>query len=165
MAGMPVIATRMFRLMVLIVPLAIPAISLAQTPTPTPPPPPPKQELSAQVSFVGLTGNTDESTLSAGAEHIARPDRWLLKNSFEVIHTEGDNLVSAESWAFRSRAERALNARTSFFGDYVFFRDTFAGIDARNTVTGGLTYQVIKTARHTLSVDGGLGYLNEQRLA
>jgi putative salt-induced outer membrane protein len=138
------------------------AAAFAQAP---PPPPPPKQEGTAELAYVGTTGNSKERTLSAGAEHIARPTNWLIKNRFQVVRGDEDGVLTTESWLYGFRSERTLNARTSAFGEYVYFRDQFAGIAPRNSLTGGLMFTAIKNDRHTLSADAGLGYLNEQRLA
>jgi putative salt-induced outer membrane protein len=130
-----------------------------------PPPPPPKHEGTAELAFVGTTGNSKETTLSAGAEYIARPTNWLLKNRFQVVRGDTDSVLTTESWLYGFRAERTLNARLSAFGEYAYFRDQFAGIDSRNGVVGGLMFKIINADRQTLSADAGLGYLNEQRLA
>jgi putative salt-induced outer membrane protein len=144
--------------------LVAPVAAFAQAPK-TPPPPPPKHEVSAEAAFVGTTGNSKETTLSAGAEYIARPDVWTFKNRFNVIRGDTDSIVTSESWLYGFRAERPLNARTAVFGEYAFFRDQFAGIDSRNGVTGGLMFTIVKDARNTLTADAGIGYLNEKRLA
>jgi putative salt-induced outer membrane protein len=141
--------------------LAVPATARAQTP----PPPPPKQEGSAELAFVGTTGNSSSATFSAGAEYIARPTGWLIKNRFQAVRGESNSVVTAESILYGFRTERALNARTSAYGEYVYFRDELAGVRFRNSVTGGLTFAVVKTVRQTLNADVGLGYLNEQRTA
>jgi putative salt-induced outer membrane protein len=138
------------------------AVAFAQAP---PPPPPPKQEGTADLAFVGTTGNSKDRTLSAGAEYIVRPTNWLFKNRFNVVRGDSDGVLDTETWLYGSRAERTLNARTSAFGEYVYFRDQFAGIDNRNSVTGGLMFKIITSDRQTLSADAGVGYLNEQRLA
>ena len=72
--------------------------------------------------------------------------------------------MTAESFQYLFRTERVLRPRTAAFGEYVFFRDEFAGILHRNAVVGGIVYTVVNRAAHVLSVDGGLGYLNEHRL-
>lgn len=136
--------------------------AFAQAP---PPPPPPRQEGSAELAFVGTTGNTQSQTISAGAEYIARPTNWLIKNRFAVVRASSNDIVTTESWLYGARAERVLNARTSAFGEYAFFKDEFAGVDNRNAVTGGIMFSVIKSDRQTLGVDVGVGYLNEKRLA
>jgi len=141
---------------------AVPLTAFAQTQTP--PPPPPRHEVTAEAAFVGTTGNAKETTLSAGAEWIARPDVWTFKNRFAVLRGDTNDVVTSESWLYGFRAERPLNARVAFFGEYAFFKDEFAGIDARNGVTGGLMFTLIKDARNTLTADAGVGYLNEKRL-
>src|SRR6187402_1583445 len=85
--------------------VAAPLTAFAQTPTP-PPPPPPKHEVSAEAAFVGTTGNSKETTLSAGAEYIARPNVWTFKNRFAVLRGDTDGIVTSESWLYGFRAER-----------------------------------------------------------
>ena len=141
--------------------VAAPAVGWAQTA----PPPPPKQEGSAQISFVGTTGNTSTSTFSAAGEYIYRPDKWLFKDRLLFINNQTDGVTSANSLLYAMRAERTLTARTSAFGEYRYFQDELAGVTHRNDVTGGLAYKVATGPTHTLTVDGGIGYLNEQRVA
>jgi putative salt-induced outer membrane protein len=148
-------------LRVLLFVLVSPTVASAQNP----PPPPPKHEGTAELAFVGTTGNSKETTLSAGAEYITRPTNWLIKNRFQIVRGDTDEVLTSESWLYGFRAERRISTRVSGFGEYAYFRDQFAGIDSRNGVTGGLMFTVIKADRQTLSADAGLGYLNEQRLA
>jgi putative salt-induced outer membrane protein len=153
--------SRSLLLLGLLAGLVAPSVASAQNP----PPPPPKHEGTAELAFVGTTGNSKETTLSAGAEYIARPTNWLLKNRFQVVRGDTDEVLTTESWLYGFRAERTMSARLSAFGEYAYFRDQFAGIDSRNGVVGGLMFKIIKTDRQTLSADTGLGYLDEQRLA
>ena len=149
-------------LILLVAVVGWPVAALAQAP---PPPPPPRHEGSAELAFVGTTGNSKDRTLSTGAEYIFRPTNWLIKNRFSLVRGDTDGVLETEATLYGFRAERTLNARTSAFGEYGFFRDQFAGIDSRNGVTGGLMFKIITSDRQTLSADAGLGYLNEQRLA
>jgi putative salt-induced outer membrane protein len=142
--------------------LALPAPAAAQAAAP--PPPPPRQEGTAEVAFVGTTGNASTNTFSISGEHIVRPAPWLVKNRVAFIRNEAEDVVTAESFLYGLRTERTLNARLSAFGEYAYFHDEFAGVDHRNGVTGGLMFKLVDTAVHRLSVDAGLGYLNEQRL-
>jgi putative salt-induced outer membrane protein len=149
-------------LILLMTAMAWPVAALAQA---TPPPPPPRHEGTAELAFVGTTGNSKDRTLSTGAEYIFRPTNWLIKNRFALVRGDSDGVLDTASTLYGFRAERTLNARTSAFGEYGYFRDEFAGIDARNGVTGGIMFKLITSDRQTLSADAGLGYLNEQRLA
>lgn len=134
------------------------------TPAAAQTPPPPRQEGTAEVAFVGTSGNASTSTFSAGGTHIARPDTWTLRNRALVVRGTAGGSITAESLLYAFRAERAINPRLSAFGDYGYFRDKPAGVTQRHAVTGGLSYKVVTAARQTLTADAGFGYLNEQRL-
>jgi len=150
-----------YALLFLAATLIAPVVAAAQTP----PPPPPKQEGSAQIAFVGTTGNTSTSTFSAGGEYIARPTNWLIKDRLLFINNQTEGVTSANSLLYAMRAERTLTTRTSAFGDYRYFQDELAGVTHRNDVTGGLAFKLATGPTHTLTVDGGVGYLNEKRVA
>jgi putative salt-induced outer membrane protein len=129
-----------------------------------PPPPPPTQEATAELAFVGTTGNSSTNTFSVAGEHIARPTSWVIKNRAAFLRNESEDVLTAESFLYAFRAERTINERLSAFGEYAYFTDEFAGIDHRNSLLGGLAYKLVNTAAHQLTADAGLGYLNEQRL-
>ena len=89
----------------------------------------------------------------------------MLRNRAAFVRSKADSELKAQSLLFLSRAERAIRPRLAGYGEYRYFRDEFAGVSHRNTVAGGLSYKLIDLAAHVLSIDGSLGYLNEQRLA
>ena len=140
-----------------------PAVALAQAPPPAPPPP--AREGSVEFAFIGTTGNSSTQTIGLGGEVIVRPDQWVVRNRAAFVRNESADTLTAESLQYLFRAERVLTSRAAAFAEYVYFRDRFAGIEHRNAVVGGVAYKVIDQAVHVLSVDGGLGYLNEHRLA
>jgi putative salt-induced outer membrane protein YdiY len=136
--------------------LPLPAFGQAPA-APQPPPPPPRQEGTAEVAFVGTTGNSSTTTFSLGGEHIFRPPQCMIR-------TETDDEIAADSLLYAFRAERSLTTRVTVYGDYGYFHDPPAGVDHRNGITGGLTVKIIDSARQMLQAEGGAGYLNEQRL-
>ncbi len=138
-----------------------PVIVLAQA---APAPPPPRQEGSAEFAFVSTRGNSDTQTLGLAGEYHYRPDPWHLQWKVAYVRNESEDTLSAESSRFLFRTERSLNARASLFGQWGYLHDVFAAIDHRNSITGGLSYQLVAPAPHELWVDGGFGYTNEQRL-
>jgi putative salt-induced outer membrane protein YdiY len=143
--------------------LAHPASAGAQA-AQEPPPPPPKQEGTAEIAYVGTSGNSETSTFSLGGEHIFRPPQWQIRNRARMIRTETENELAADSLLYAFRAERIVNTRITAFGDYGYFHDRPAGVEHRNGVTGGLAVKVLERARQSLRAEAGAGYLNEQRL-
>ena len=69
----------------------------AQAAPQQPPPPPPRQEGTAEVAFVGTSGNSETSTFSVGGEHIYRPPQWMIRNRARLIRTETENELAADS--------------------------------------------------------------------
>jgi putative salt-induced outer membrane protein len=153
-------------LLVVVTSLIFPLPAFGQTPAPPsqPPPPPPRQEGTAEVAFVGTSGNSSTTTFSLGGEHIFRPPQWMIRNRARMIRTETDNEIAADSLLYAFRAERTLTTRVMAYGDYGYFHDPPAGVDHRNGITGGLVVKIIDSTRQTLQAEGGTGYLNEQRL-
>jgi putative salt-induced outer membrane protein YdiY len=143
----------------------------AQAAAPQAPPPPPRQEGTAQLAFVGTTGNSSTTTLSAGGDHTFRPDKWILRNRALFVRSDAANpvtgvdTVTAESFLYLFRADRELTKRVSAFGSFGFLRDKPAGVSSHEDVNGGIAFKVIEAAAVQWTVDAGLGYMNENRLA
>jgi len=149
--------------------LLLPAASiraLAQPPAPAPgqpPPPPPPQEGTAEASFIGTSGNTSTQAIGLGGELTVRRAPWVYNTKAVYVRNEDEDNLKAESFAALFRASRTLTERVSAYGRYDFLRNTFAGIDSRNTISGGLEYLLIKPEPHNLKINAGVGYTNEQR--
>ena len=138
--------------------------ALAQTPAPAAPPPPPPHEGTAEFSFVGTNGNSDTTAFGLAGEFIARTAPWVFTTKAAFVQNEAEGELKARSFRGGFRAERSINDRLSAFAEYGYLRDTFAGIEHRNAIDGGLAYVLVKPDPSTLTIEGGLGYANEKRL-
>lgn len=139
--------------------LVLPAAALGQDP------PPPTHEQTFEAAYVGVTGNASSSTFGLGADLTSRPDSWLIRNKVAFVRNESNDEVTANALDFTSRAQRELTPRVSAFAEYGFFRDRFAGVVRRNAATGGVAIKIVDSARQSLNLDAGVGYVNESRLA
>jgi putative salt-induced outer membrane protein len=143
-----------------------PASAQAPPPAAAPAPaPPPAREGTAEFSFVGTTGNAPTSALGLSGEYIMRPAPWELRARVAYIRNESEDELKAEAFRGLLRASRTLTERLSSFAEYGYLRDRFSGIESRNTLAGGITYLLVRTAPHQLEVDAGIGYANENRVA
>jgi len=138
--------------------LAVAGVARAQTP---PPEPPPRLEASGQFSFLGTTGNASSQAAGAGGDFTWRPDPWIHNGKFVFAQNETDGDLTARSFAALFRSSRKINERLSAYGQYDFLWDTFAGVDQRHIVEGGISYLAVNRAPHTVRLDGGIGYLYE----
>ena len=140
--------------------LLYPSLALAQA---APPPPPPAREGSVEFAFIGTTGNSSTETIGLGGEVILRPTLWVVKNKAAFIRNESNSSSPRNRFSTVSHRARAHHPRLRVWRVYVF-HDGFAGIAHRNAVVGGIAYKLIDLPSQKLSVDAGLGYLNEHRL-
>jgi putative salt-induced outer membrane protein len=138
---------------------ALPGPAFAQAPAP-----PPEREGSIEFAFVGTSGNSSTQTIGLGAEYIYRPSVWETRFRTTYVRNESENELKAQAFLLAFRATRPVRPRVSGFGQYGYQRDRFAGILHRNSLEGGLAYQMVDQAPHQLTLDAGLGYANEQRL-
>jgi putative salt-induced outer membrane protein len=154
------------RILLLCALVCLPLPALAQAPAaPAAPPPPPRHEGTAEFAFVGTTGNASTQTIGLNGELIVRPEQWVITNKAGFIRNESESELTAQSFGYLFRAARTLSPRLSAFGEYAYFRDTFAGVAHRNSLVGGLSYKLVDLPKHVFFADAGLGYMNEQRLA
>ena len=158
MAGNPVI--HIARSIALL--LVLTAVARAQAPAPAPPPPP-RVEASAQVTFLGTNGNASSQSLGAGGDFTWRPDTWIHNGKVIFAQNETEGELNARSFAALFRSSKSLTDRLSAYGQYDFLHDTFAGVDQRHIVEGGVSYLAVNHAPHRLRLDSGLGYLYEKR--
>jgi putative salt-induced outer membrane protein YdiY len=138
--------------------LSLTAQAMAQTPAP-----PPAREGKAEFALVTTNGNADSQTIGTTGEITFRPPRWVVTGKVGFVRQEAHGIVSAKSLASLERASRVLRPRLQAYGQHGYLRDLFAGVKNRNSVEGGLSYLLVQAGAHTLFVDGGLGYLHEDR--
>ncbi|MFN2239473.1 MAG: YdiY family protein, partial [Thermoanaerobaculia bacterium] len=127
--------------------------------------PPPLWSGSGELSFVAISGNTDMSSLGLGAELFWKPLPWEaeFKAAFVTTKTEGEQ--TAEALNAILGIAREINPRTAGYGRANWMVNTFAGIDSRAFLEGGLAFKVIEEDRQELRLEGGVGYTLENRVS
>lgn len=128
-------------------------------------PPPPRWEATGEISFVSTSGNTSTQTVGVGGDVTNRSGPWLSKAKMSFVRASTDGEETARSLGVDGRVSRDLTPRVGLFVHAAYLRDTFAGIEHRAGVDGGLTWTFVTLAPHDLALDAGLGYTHETRLA
>ena len=116
------------------------------------------------MSLVSTGGNTDTRTLGVGGSVIFRPGAWTTEARTAFVQSETDDIETAQSFVVDFRESYALTPRIELFGRYGYLADRFAGIDDRSTIDGGVGFKALVGPVHTLRLDAGLGYSDENRL-
>lgn len=130
----------------------------------TQPAPAPAFEGSAELTFVGTSGNSETQSLGAGTVLMFRPGRWTITNKAAMVRNEDHGTVHAQSLSISTQGGREMTPRLSLVAGHAYARDRFAGIKHRNSIDAGLTVDAITTNRHSLVLEGRAGYASEQRL-
>lgn len=135
------------------------APAMAQAPAAEPPP---AVEATAQFTFLDTRGNTETLSLGTAGDVTWRPGPWTHNAKATFAQNESDGVVDARAITGLFRSSRSFNPRLSGYGQYDYLRDTYAGVDQRHVVEGGVSFKAVDSARQKLRLDGGLGYVNEQ---
>lgn len=80
----------------------------AAQPTEPPPPPPPVVEGSAELSYVGTSGNSDTRSLGVGTAVTFRPQAWTISNKASLVRNEDRGAVRAQSTLIETQVGRHL---------------------------------------------------------
>jgi putative salt-induced outer membrane protein len=132
---------------------------------PAPPPPLPFREGTVEASFVGTTGNSTTQSIGYGSELILRPAPWATRFKANYVRNKVGGVKSAEAFTGLARGERKFVERASFFAQYAFLADKFAGTNSRHTADAGISGQLIQREFHVLSADVSGGYSTDKRVA
>ena len=140
----------------------LPAALAAQA---APPPAPPFREGTVEASFVGTTGNSSTQSVGYGSELILRPVPWATRFKVNYVRNAVGGVTSAQTLTGLARGERKFVGRASFFAQYSFLADKFAGTNARHTADAGMSGQLIQREAHSLAADVGGGFSTDKRVA
>ena len=140
----------------------VPAVALAQTPVPAGPP---FREGTAEASFVGTTGNSSTQSVGLAAELVLRPKSWETRVKAGYVQNSAGGITKAQTLTALARAQKKVFGGASFFAQYTYLADKFAGTDARHTADIGIAGQLIQTDTRSLVADAGGGYATDKRVA
>jgi putative salt-induced outer membrane protein YdiY len=115
----------------------------------------------ANAGFLQTSGNTDVNTLRLDADVSARAGANRYSTAADVNRAEDDGEETARNWSLSGNYDRFLNRRLYVNGNTIFTNDPFRDLDLRTALGAALGYQLVDTAMTTLSVEGGLGWVNE----
>ena len=124
--------------------------------------PAPNWELSSELSLVATGGNTSTRTVGLGGSATHRIGRATTRASVAFLTSETDSVTKARSLTAQARHGIRAGTRIELFGEGVYSRDRFAGLNDRATTAVGAAYTVSSSRRHLLTSEGSIGFTAEQ---
>lgn len=127
--------------------------------------PPPAWSGSLGVSYLATSGNSDTETFGVDLEAERRPEPWGLDLVAAFHGAEEGGEKTSERYFANLRGKRALAERWELFAGASGERDQFADLDLRAIVEAGFVYKALVGPPHTLDLDLGITWTDEDRLA
>jgi putative salt-induced outer membrane protein YdiY len=115
----------------------------------------------AGAGFLDTGGNTDVRSLRTDGDVVVRRRANRYTAAGAVNRASNLNIETARSWTVSARYDRFLTPRLFLNAHTILTNDEFRDLDLRTAVGGGLGYQVADTPLIKFSVEGGLGFVNE----
>lgn len=137
------------------------AIEIETTAALTRPEPPIVWIGGANAGFLATGGNTDINSLRLDAEAVARASANRYTVNALLNRAKDVDRETARNASLSARYDRFLNKRLFLNSNAIFTNDRFRDLDLRTAIGAGVGYQLLDTAMSKLSVEGGLGYVNE----
>ena len=122
-----------------------------------------KWQDEAELLYVDTSGNTDVTTFSA-KNTLTVPFSGKTKGTWRLgaLYGESDGTKNAESYFTELRVDHSYTERLYSFGYGGWYKDEFAGIDARYYLGAGGGYKFFTGPKHFLLGEAGLTYTREE---
>lgn len=117
----------------------------------------------AELSFIDTAGNTDVTTLSA-KNTLTVPLSERLAGTWRLgaLYGRSQGVRNAESYFTELRGDYSFSEPLYSFANAGWFKDSFAGIDARYYVGAGIGYKVLAGPTHVLLGEAGVTGTREE---
>lgn len=122
----------------------------------------PKWHEEGELMYVDTSGNTEVTTLSA-KNTLTVPFTAKTKGTWKLgaLYGKSDGMKNAESYFTEARVDHSYTEQLYSFGYGGWFKDKFAGIDARYYLGAGGGYKFHTGPKHFLLGEAGLTYTKE----
>ena len=115
----------------------------------------------ANAGLVRTAGNTDVNSLRLDTDVTIREHANRYTAAAIVNQANDRGVDTADNWTTAFNYDRFLTERLFLNANAIFTGDSFRDLDLRSAIGGGVGYQVLQGPRTKLTVNGGIGWVNE----
>jgi putative salt-induced outer membrane protein len=120
--------------------------------------PPVVWEGSGEFGLVTTTGNTETVKLNFGFNIVRTDENWRHRLSGTALNTSEDGVQDNERYTVELQSDRKLGEESWLFGAFRWDADKFGAYDPQYSLTAGYGRQLMKSDRHELRGEIGVGY-------
>ncbi len=123
-------------------------------------------EGTGEFGFVSTTGNTETVALNAKLNFIRTGHKWRHRFTGTALRTSEDGDTDNERYTMEVQSDRKFNEKSWMFGAFRWDADKFGSYDPQMSLSVGYGRQLMKSDKHELKGEIGLGYRNlEERVS
>lgn len=111
----------------------------------------------ASLGYLATSGNTENSTLNTAVEVGFATGEWKHIANAAAISAAENDVNTAEAYELGWKTERNLSDVSFLFGRLDWRKDVFGAFDTQFSQTVGYGYRLIKTDKHQLNLEAGVG--------
>ena len=113
-------------------------------------------KFTLDAGFASTSGNSNITTITGGQAFSYTAGHFVFSQAFDVLFNQTDDSTTAEAYKGNVRGDRALDSaeRLSVFLDLRGSRNRFAGISRRFEQALGVSYDVVKTEKDIVALEG-----------
>jgi len=117
----------------------------------------------AELSYVDTGGNTNVNSILLNNTLMYHYTESILATwNLSLLSNETDGEKKAEKYSTSLRADYRLTSSLYTFGDLLWLKDKFTGIDGRRRYSAGMGYKILRGPKHKLATEAGLNYTTEE---
>jgi len=113
---------------------------------------------TGEFGFVSTTGNTDTVAMNAKLNFVLTREKWRHRFSGTALNTSEDGINDNERYTAEMQSDRKLSDKSWLFGAFRWDADKFGSYDPQMSFTLGYGRQLMKSEKHELKGEIGLGY-------
>lgn len=132
--------------------LGVAAATQAQAQDETPDP----IKFTIDAGLASTSGNSNITTITGGQTFSYTAGHFVLSQAFDMLFNRTEDSTTAETYKGNVRGDRTFGSakRLSVFLDLRGSRNRFAGISRRFEQALGVAYDVVKTEKNVIAVEG-----------
>ncbi|MGI9233267.1 MAG: DUF481 domain-containing protein [Woeseiaceae bacterium] len=111
----------------------------------------------ASLGYLATTGNTENSSLNTAVEVGFATGEWQHIANAAAISSAENDINTAEAYELGWKTERNLSDVSFLFGRLDWRKDVFGAFDTQFSQSVGYGYRLIKTDKHQLNLEAGVG--------
>ena len=112
--------------------------------------------------FLASGGNSEAASVRLDGEVVARTprDRYTFRGA--VTRASDRGTTTSDNWSASLRYDRFISARFYLNSSGIFAGDRFRDLDLRSALGLGVGYEVFRTPRASMGLEGGYGLVDER---